>query len=170
MQNGNRLFETVKDAFDAFFDQHSKLLDVNANERSITHKLAEALQEAFPNMDVDCEYNRHRRLVKKIPVYQGETITPGDLEAKTVYPDIVVHTRGTDKYNILVIEVKKLTNSQRRCADDAKKLKAFTNDEFHYQVGLYVEIDTTKKSVSKVKCYKEGNEVESTIWDRLKVQ
>ena len=37
-------------------DKH--LLDININERSITHKLAEYLKEYFPEFNVDCEYNR----------------------------------------------------------------------------------------------------------------
>lgn len=34
------------------------LLDINVNERTITHKLAEYLGEHIPEFDVDCEYNR----------------------------------------------------------------------------------------------------------------
>ena len=37
-------------------DKH--LLQVEASERSITHKFAEALQQVFRNWHVDCEYNR----------------------------------------------------------------------------------------------------------------
>jgi len=166
MQDENQLFEIIKGAFDAFLGRHSVLLDVNANERSMTHKLAEALQEVFPNMDVDCEYNRHGRSTKKIVACWGDGIQPDDLDAKTVYPDIVVHTRGNDENNVLVIEVKK-SNARRCSACDAEKLKAFTGDEFRYRVGLYVEIDAERGSVSKVECYKDGNKVKGTIWDRL---
>ncbi len=34
------------------------LLDIMVNERTITHKLAEYLQEHIPEYNVDCEYNR----------------------------------------------------------------------------------------------------------------
>jgi len=167
MQDEKQLFEMVTTAFYDFLDQHAALLDVNANERSITHKLAETLQEAFSNMDVDCEYNRHGRSAKTILAHRNEDIRPDDLEAKTVYPDIVVHTRGMDTNNVLVVEVKKQNNSRRHSDDDSEKLKAFTGNEFRYQVGLYVEIDTKRKSIGVVKCYKDGNEVKDSIWDRL---
>ncbi len=39
-------------------EKDKALLAVSANERSITHKLAEYLQTAFPEYNVDCEYNR----------------------------------------------------------------------------------------------------------------
>ncbi len=168
MHDEDQLFEIVKAAFDAFLGRHSALLDVNANERSMTHKLAEALQEVFPDMDVDCEYNRHGGLAKKIIACRDEAIGPDDLDAKTVYPDIVVHKRGTDEDNLLVIEVKK--SSGRRCSGwDAEKLRAFTSEEFRYQVGLYVEIDAERESIGKVECYKDGNMVKKdTIWDGLR--
>ena len=42
----------------ALYRHDRELLDVDANERSITHKLAEHLQRKFPGWHVDCEYNR----------------------------------------------------------------------------------------------------------------
>jgi hypothetical protein len=166
MQNENELFKIVKNAFDSFLNRHSALLDVNASERSMTHKLAEALQEVFPKRNVDCEYNRHRDLPKTIRACQDKSVRAGDLDATTVYPDIVVHTRGSDENNLLVIEVKK--SSACRGSDwDTKKLKEFTDGEFHYQVGLFVEIDVEGQTVSKVKCYKDGEEIEGTIWHTL---
>ena len=68
----------------ALYRHDRELLDVDANERSITHKLAEHLQREFPGWHVDCEYNRVGR-------------EPRRLEAKTVFPDIIVHRRGNRK-------------------------------------------------------------------------
>jgi hypothetical protein len=170
MRNENELFDAVKMAFHILLHQHSVLLDVNANERSITHKLAEALQEVLrdPNVHVDCEYNRHEKSIKTIHAcYRNMQVKPYDLDARTVYPDIVVHERGNDTANVLVIEVKKQTNSPRHSDFDREKLKAFTSDQFHYQVGLYVEIDTTAKRIGKVECYRKGTQVVETIWTTL---
>ena len=85
-----------------------KLLKSDVNERSITHKLAIYLQENFPNFDVDCEYNRDG-LDPKMLNLPVSNILDNDTEAKTVFPDIIIHERGT-KNNILVIEVKKSSN------------------------------------------------------------
>src|SRR5579885_985915 len=42
----------------ALYRYDSDLIDVDANERSLTHKLAEHLKGVFPGWHVDCEYNR----------------------------------------------------------------------------------------------------------------
>jgi hypothetical protein len=167
MENEEEMFEKVKSAFTKFFKNNTILFDVNVNERSITHKLAEYLQEAFSDMDVDCEYNRHSNLVKIISVYEREKIKPSDLEAKTVYPDIVIHKRREDDHNLLVIEVKKANSARRTNKYDEKKLKAFTGNDFHYKIGLYVEINVGNKCVSKITCFKKGKEDTNTIWVRL---
>lgn len=109
----------------ALYRHDRELLDVDANERSITHKLAEHLQREFPEWHVDCEYNRRRRESKR-------------LEAKTVFPDIIVHRRRTDE-NLLVMEVKK--DSGRDDSGDVKKLKQFTKDpKYRYKYGLLLKL------------------------------
>ena len=40
------------------------LLEIGANERSVAHKLAEYLQQEFPNWHFDCEYNMHGERIK----------------------------------------------------------------------------------------------------------
>jgi hypothetical protein len=52
-----------------------------------------------------------------------ETIQTDDEYGKTVYPDIIVHHRGTDD-NFLVIEVKK-TTSHVRNNFDLEKLREY---------------------------------------------
>src|SRR4030042_3754738 len=47
----------IKIALGILFKNDSFLLEKDVNERSISHKLAEYLQEQFPDYDVDCEYN-----------------------------------------------------------------------------------------------------------------
>lgn len=42
------------------------LLEVDANERSITNRLALYLKSVFPEYDVDCEYNRNGKHPKKL--------------------------------------------------------------------------------------------------------
>ena len=111
---------------------------MNANERSITHKLAEHLQREFPEWHVDCEYNRLGRDTKRLQLDVGE-LKPDDIEAKTVFPDIIVHRRMTHK-NLLVIEVKKASGQAN--TGDIKKLKCFTKVlEYQYQYGLKLEQD-----------------------------
>ena len=114
------------------------LLDVNVNERSVCHKFAEYLQIEFgPSWNVDCEFNRNGLDIKKMEFLSNliGTSSANDTEAKTIYPDIIVHKRGDEKMNLLVIEAKKKNGDEK---NDVEKLKMFTQDEeFKYEWGLF---------------------------------
>lgn len=123
-----------------------ELLEINANERSITHKLAEYLQREFPNWNVDCEYNRrwdpeNDEVVVKTMNVEFDRINPEDKEAKTVYPDIIVHQRRT-KINLLVIEVKKEGGTEN--TQDKEKLRSFGNDPLYaYCYGIFLRLGSS---------------------------
>ena len=112
------------------------LLENGANERSITHKLAEYLQQEFPDYNVDCEYNLHGPLPKRLlRECEGRA---QDL----VYPDIVIHLRGIDDRNLLVIEAKPRKRFDvPKC--DRIKLEEFTKQDgdYHYEFGLFIGFD-----------------------------
>ncbi len=122
------------------------LLDININERTITHILAEYLQEHFSDLNVDCEYNRFtvddsEDLVKKLNLPKDQ-INWDDIEAKTIFPDIIIHKRRRQDSNILVIEVKKKQSSNLTSEiKDINKLKAFTTNPYNYNLGLFLKID-----------------------------
>lgn len=123
----------VKAAIEVLIRQDAHLLKIDANERSITHRLALYLQRTFRDWDVDCEYNRNRFDTKKLFIGYDihitvETIETNDEQGKTVYPDIIVHHRGTDQ-NLLVVEVKKTTSHVSKDFD-LNKLR-----EYKYQLG-----------------------------------
>lgn len=102
------------------------LLDIAVNERTITHRLAMYIQELFPDWHVDCEYNRDG-MDKKALLTLFININSDDLDAKTVFPDIIIHERGEDN-NLLVIEVKKKCNNDQLKDKDLKKLNAYKNE------------------------------------------
>lgn len=117
-------------ARDQFLFEHS------VHERSITHKLAEYLQQEFPNYHVDCEYSKHGLATKVLPRECEERAM------EYVYPDIVVHIRGNDDRNFLIVEAKLGTHiSVPEC--DAAKLIEFTKQggEYRYQLGLFIGFD-----------------------------
>ena len=150
-------FEVVERKVDAALRrlriQDSFLIEACTNERTISHKLAEYLQEEFPDWKVDCEYNRHGMDKKELEVPR-DNISWDDLEAKTVFPDIIVHRRNTDDYNLLVIEVKKSSNAESRQFDN-NKLMAFTKKPYHYNFGLFLEISIIG-DVDALKWYSNG--------------
>lgn len=123
-----------------FLDQHFKLLEMSANERSLTHKFAECLTPLFDAWDVDCEYNRDGHEPKVLSL-NPESIASDDEEGVTVYPDIIVHHRKESgpENNLLVIEAKKRGASGR--SKDIEKLLKY-KQELHYQFAVFLEFFT----------------------------
>jgi|WetSurSiteA1Bulk_404760.scaffolds.fasta_scaffold45999_2 hypothetical protein len=157
-----KILNRVRAALKSFFAEDYQLLHVDASERSISHKLAEHLQGQFFDYHVDCEYNRHRDDVKRLNFYDGEKAYPNDTEAKTVFPDIIIHEREHDERNLLVIEIKKSTNRDNE--RDLLKLKAFTDidrpidERFCYSMGLFLEFDCEEGNLSEVRVFRNGQE------------
>ena len=118
------------------------LLKNDLNECSINHKLASHIQDHFPAWHVDCEYNKNAHKIKELELPKDK-VDWNDTEAKSVFPDIVVHQRSGEGPNLLVVEVKKSTNiSDRR--HDYNKLKEY-GKTLSYSCALFLEIGTKDK-------------------------
>jgi hypothetical protein len=137
----DNVLERLKRARAIFLERDSYLLEVNANERSMTHKFAEYLQDEFPDFNVDCEFNRQGSLPKELYITVASDIAENDEDAQTVFPDIIVHHRG-ERGNLLVIEAKKSGRDDTR---DRKKLDAFKADEdYQYEYAVRMRFVTGK--------------------------
>ena len=113
------------------------MLNVNSSERSITHRLAIHLASCLPEYDVDCEYNRDGLDIKRLSL-SGRNVTEDMLEAVTVFPDIVVHKRGNNESNLLVVEMKKVSTTVSNDYD-IQKLAAFRS-EFGYIYSAHITV------------------------------
>ena len=92
-----------------FLKRDPYLLEVDANERSMTAKIAAYLQTEFRDLwDVDCEYNRDGEHLPERVYHLVHQISNDDEFGRTVYPDIIVHRRGKrvhgEHRNLLVID------------------------------------------------------------------
>jgi hypothetical protein len=134
--------ESVFRALCNLLDKDGYLLRIDANERSIVHRFALHLQEQMPRIHVDCEYNRDGIEPKHIEHFSLDPDSE-DTEAKTVFPDVIAHIRGTDK-NYLVIELKKTTNRVSRDVDFAK-LRGYKSD-LGYRHALFIELAAGDKN------------------------
>lgn len=143
----SEVLQVVAILFGLFLDREHELLANDANERSLTHKLAEYLQGRFTGWNVDCEYNRRAKDVKRIPGQGGS----GE---RVICPDIIVHKRG-ERENLVVIEVKKSTNRER---GDDEKLRALTDQTgaYGYRLGIHLVINCKQGAASTVTCYRDG--------------
>lgn len=159
--------EEIRDKLYIALNQLSKndlwLLHNNLNERTIAHKLAEYLQQIFPEYHVDCEYNRdveqHSGL-KKVNIlkerYEAikDKVVNGLSIDVSVFPDIIIHRRGTNKFNLLVIELKKSTNTDNEARDfDIEKLHSFTDQSkrntLKYDFGVFLILETRQNQATQ---------------------
>ena len=130
--------EAIIHALRVLLECDARLLDIDANERSITFRFAMYLQSQLTDWEVDCEFNRDGVEPKRLghlELYPDSE----DNEAKTVFPDVIAHRRGT-KENFLVVEFKKSTS----CVDrdiDRRKLVGYKR-QLGYAYALFVEVGT----------------------------
>ncbi len=128
--------ERLEAAINLLFTQDRHLLEVCANERSITFRLGLHLQCLFKGWHVDCEYNRYGRVSKRVKRDDfGE-------EERLVLPDIIIHKRGAEGPNLLVIEAKPnpiMDNEDVKY--DLFKLRRYKED-LSYKYAVLLEIYT----------------------------
>jgi hypothetical protein len=93
----------IHKALEILYERDNYLLMHDANEVSISHKLACYLQYLFKDYDVDIEFNRNLD-DPKIVHDEGDS---------RIIPDIIIHKRGINTNNFIVIEIKKSNNRNK---------------------------------------------------------
>jgi len=142
-----RLQQKVLQALDKLYERDEYLIRNNINEnrqnhvseRAIVFRLGIYLEEVlrfdseFAKYNLDNEYNRNIGEVKQLPEHENG-----------VYPDLILHKRGNNDDNILVIEVKTWWNQD--ISEDIKKLQVFTDStgKYKYKFGLSITIGKYK--------------------------
>ena len=136
------------------------LLELRANERSVTHKLAEYLRRSLDRylkqgpekpgkLSIDCEYNRFgdNGRPKYLPWDQEEPIEDGGAYY-TPNPDIIFHERTQQDSNVLAIEVKTYYNAYASVVLlDKMKLTGYLRVPTFYQNGLYLNLGFDGKQI-----------------------
>lgn len=125
----------------------------HVGERAIVFRFAHYLQNVldnddfFKNYNLDCEYNRNGRHQKYLQAMGSYT-----------YPDVILHKRGSNKYNLMVIEFKGYWNSDQ--TNDEKKICGFTSkhDVYRFAVGYTILIGRRFEEV-EIKKFKRGEQV-----------
>ncbi len=130
--------EKIKKAIDVLYKKDKFLIDNKVHEQAICTSLACYLKGFFPEYDVDVEYNR-----------EGIGENPKkNLENSKKKPDIIIHKRGIDKNNIMVIEAKCHWNREKRGIDKntLKQLKK----KYKYQFAFFLEFEKEKCKMVEV--------------------
>lgn len=153
-------YEEIREKLHIAVNQLSKndlwLLNNNLNERTIAHKLAEYLQQIFPEYHVDCEYNRDVEqnsglrkvniLKERYEAIKNEVVDGASIDV-SVFPDIIIHKRGTNNFDMLIIELKKSKNTSNEAREfDIEKLHSFTDQSerntLKYNYGVFLILET----------------------------
>ena len=168
----------IIEATEKVIEKDSWLLKNDISEQCISHRLGIYLQEKFPEYDVDCEYNgdidKYNNR-KSISIFKDKLKEIGllrlkeesDLEKeytqRAVFPDIIIHKRGTNANNLCIVEVKKSTSSVK-FDYDFLKLKAYTSNFYgnnlKYQIGIFVNAIIDEENPRfEFSYYKEGEQI-----------
>lgn len=115
----------VRSSIDALVKHDLQLFELDVTERAMAHQLARHMSDRVESsLSVDCEYNRHFADPKRLNLRRRDA-SDREVRATTVFPDIIVHERNTDRRNLLVLELKKPGESVEY---DERKLRAFRHE------------------------------------------
>lgn len=153
--NANVVRDLVCKALDEVYRRDSYLINnrclawpsnyQHASERSIVFRFGlylhnQALADGLlADYDIDCEYNRNRDDIKRRG--RGQ-------ESPAATPDLIVHRRGSNDHNILLLECKTHWSAGPR-SNDVEKIRAFTDPSgpYKYRFGALIEFGADKPSV-----------------------
>jgi hypothetical protein len=154
--NEGKIRQRLDSAIAVFLANDAHLLRVRTSERSMCHKLAEAIQQVFRSWHVDCEYNRDGKLPKELPKI-------GYDEDHSVFPDIIVHRRGIPE-NLLVIEAKCTDSSIARINEDKAKLNLYLRElNYHYAALVTFDVGTKPGISYELQSANKANEIAGAV-------
>jgi Holliday junction resolvase len=124
-------------------------------ERAIVARLADFLRGEYEGWSLDLEWNRREDVVKRLRYGLSEDAL---VREGAIVPDLIVHRVGR-KENFLVVEVKKVTNTDFE--GDIWKLEGMTLQagDYGYSFGLHLVIDVKARKVPRCDVYVDGKVV-----------
>ena len=123
----------IDHSINLLYENDYYLIQNKVHERTIVFRFGlhfyKLLQETnnYSGYDLDSEYNKNRGECKKTVNFP-----------KGTYPDMILHKRGTNDFNIMIIEFK--TYLGRNINRDIAKLKDFTHpyQGYNYKLGVFI--------------------------------
>lgn len=142
----DELKDAINSCLDTLYEKDSYLIinyasdePNHVSERSIVFRFGvyfdQIVRQNLPEYNLDSEYNRNRVGQKLLPSWEAGC-----------YPDIIIHKRGCNDDNLLVIEFKTWWNKNQ--SDDKQKIKEFcTSETYNYKYGITVLLTKERKDV-----------------------
>lgn len=165
--------ELINLSVSSFIQNERALLERNLNEQLLSSRLAHYLSLNFNRHNVDAEYNGdidkpNDRKALDIASHEiehiGKKVNAND--SYRITPDIIIHIRGTNEDNLVVIEVKKDVSSELNKKFDLIKLKHLTTNylgnHYNYKLGVAIVFGTSKNAgTMEAKYFVNGSEVDA---------
>ena len=155
--NDQTIINIVNFVLDELYEKEKYLFKNDLSERNMVFHFARYFSYVlssydFNGLSVDCEYNRN-----SLNTNGQKEIYINNIRRK-IYPDLILHERGSNLRNILAIEFKKSNN--KRIDYDIKKLCYLTDSkyEYRYMLGMLVILGKSRDDVI-IKIFKNGWEV-----------
>lgn len=136
------LDDLVEKALDELYTKDSYLLENEVHERTIVFRFGLYLQvlmdksKKFNEYNLDFEYNRNGNDPKMLSILGSNVI-----------PDLIIHRRGSNDHNLLVVEFKTYWNSDTR--SDLEKLSGFMSkkEPYKYIAGKSIVLSKNRATV-----------------------
>lgn len=149
----NTILENIENAISNLLAGEIDTLRRGLNELNVSTHLAFYLKPIFLQHDVDPEYNgdidkpndrKALDIARKRIIEVGKN--PNQNDNYKLSPDIIIHKRGTNESNLVVIEVKKDIHSKNLKDFDLIKLEHLTIDyldnHYNYKIGIAIVFGT----------------------------
>lgn len=143
LMNNTELFKLVNNALKRVYKHHEYLIKNQVHERSIVfwfgvyfYELLQHKEKEYAEFNLDFEYNKNHSNPKKTENFPDGT-----------YPDILLHKRGSNEHNLLIIEFKTWWSPDN--SRDLMKLKDFTRPDgkYKYKCGLSIIFGKDKATI-----------------------
>lgn len=163
-----------------FLKEDSYLSDVDANERSQTHKIAEYLQQILPEYNVDCEYNKNLRQEKTLNFFEIVNKIKDFLEDDSSSNELAGHERTTVLKLLEMITHRNIiadesNNPQTRDGNNYVGYLTFTDESQNKYIkrvfpDIIAHLRGTNTNKIVIEAKKEGHKhPEAELFDRVKL-
>lgn len=134
-----RALAAVSAALGDLLTHDRDLLRLSAHELALVHRFGVYLERRLQSeierdrLAVDLDYDRHGTGPKLLP---GRPDKRGERRFR---PDLIVHHRGDDGHNLLVVEWKKKATEDMLACLEARVRSLLRDDPYRYLLGVIVD-------------------------------
>lgn len=162
--NSKKIVSNVDIAIGELLKGENNILERGLSERIISTRLADYLRPLFEGYDVDPEYNGDIDKPndrKALDIARSRLVEikhrPSSINNYKLSPDIIIHQRGTNENNLVVIEVKKDVSPKNDKDFDLIKLEhltiCYSGNHYNYDLGIAIIFGTGKNTGEVTKIF-----------------